>query len=316
MSQVFEVYRANKTLFRAKRFMLILHPYKPIFLSGENALSQEALALADLLKDKHPCFYANEKSLQTAIANKYWANHDEIWLAPHVAENAPKDFSNELLRFRGRLVLWLNDPRFVATIHPELLARCEIAFCGGDSIQWEAQLERLFQHLQLPLPAKRMHLPVWQHQYRIENSVPASLGGRSIDLCYFGYPGDEFRQSRLESLYYAYKGSKMAGGLHGKTNASETLQKMARAKATIVVGDKGYEYLLPLAHRVLQGWCAGCITFIDSKLDRERLIYANNRLLNQHLYVESAEQIARVLKDAELCRMLALQQRMLYEQNV
>lgn len=108
---------------------------------------------------------------------------------------------------------------------------------------------------------------------------------------YFDYPFDinvemfgkinkeDFKAKNLQTIINLPK-------FTGPVNYDKMLLKMNESLSHIVIGDKLYEKINDIPQRLYESISAGCITFIDSDMDKMRRIYKSNEL-RKFLYVNS-----------------------------
>lgn len=81
----------------------------------------------------------------------------------------------------------------------------------------------------------------------------------------------------------------------GPVQYDKMLHKMNQSMSHIVIGDPWYEEISDIPQRAAESIIAGCVTFIDSDIDKERRFYCNKDLID-FLYVNSREDVEDKLR--------------------
>lgn len=139
---------------------------------------------------------------------------------------------------------------------------------------------------------------------------PTPLKERDYDLVYIASNRDSYRAKRFEEFYnLQMDASILHGGSMklpfpmaltskkiGTIPNSSFVKTLAKAKATVIIGDKFYcnnFYTL----RIFESIFAGCITFIDEQFDINKKIYANmTESMRRFMYVRNRNEIKRRLE--------------------
>lgn len=93
--------------------------------------------------------------------------------------------------------------------------------------------------------------------------------------------------------------------IEGLVPYNKFCNKLNSSLSTIVIGDKLYEDSNDIAQRCYESMMAQVVTFIDSDLDKKKIVFENNIVLKNFMYVSSQkelEQKIRFIKENEACR--------------
>ncbi|AVH84931.1 hypothetical protein RsoM2USA_2 [Ralstonia phage RsoM2USA] len=144
--------------------------------------------------------------------------------------------------------------------------------------------------------------------------VPNTLieSQKEFDLSYGGTMRSGRREKNLIKFYFGLPDSinvelfgkikaedftpKLVGDLRHPTYGAavkydEMILKMQKALSHVVIGDEAYEKFEMLNQRIYESILAGCVTFIDSRLDHKKRVYGGNDILSNFLYVSTRDDV-------------------------
>ena len=294
---------------------LLLHGTKPYesLAYAQNALSFELESLADYLRstagaEVHIASPHN-------VASVPLAEFDNIILNGFGDADSPCEAWLRHLRCPGddsrpSRVYWLmSDPDYFA-VPERYLPKAE----------WHNKLVGLFagQDLhRLAVACKAEHWAVpaeqtctlpqfWTHMWRKVQGQFASPVAKHFDLCYAGRARSPERMQIVEWLIFGSGLQSLTIGFEPTVRSAkvttkpvlplrQTLTEQRKATSTIVLGDPGYEQLLPRPHRLLQAWALGLVAFVYEPFDAKReCLRAMPEHLQSMLYVSSPVHLRRM----------------------
>lgn len=89
-----------------------------------------------------------------------------------------------------------------------------------------------------------------------------------------------------------YKTNKFPPKYQGLVPYVDFCKVMNNSLSTIVIGDKIYEDTNDIAQRCYESMMANVVTFIDSELDKDKVVFGDDNFLNYFMYVDDYEQLS------------------------
>jgi len=133
---------------------------------------------------------------------------------------------------------------------------------------------------------------------------------REYDLMYGGATRNSFRKNRIEYYYSGLENvkvnlfgnlrldSKQNVEMSSKVSFQDFIYKMKQSKTTIIIGDEFYENNF-FTLRMYESLLAGCLTFIDSRLDTNCIFYKNSN----RMYVNHYETVPGILNNNSIIHL-------------
>ncbi|MGL4641237.1 MAG: hypothetical protein ACRCVX_16115 [Shewanella sp.] len=296
---------------------LLLHGTKQFesLAYAQNALSFELESLADYLR----CTAGAEVHIASPhnVATVPLAEFDSIIL--NGFGNGDSICEAWLLQtlpaFAGQVYWLMSDPAFFAVPErhlPQTIWQDRLTglFAGQDLARYDKACRQMqAQHAcHWTLPASRTQpLPqFWTHMWQKVAHEQSSPVVKPFDLCYAGRARSPERMQIVEWLVFGSGLQALTIGFEPSVRSTkvttkpvlpfrQTLTEQRKAISTIVLGDPGYEQLLPRPHRLLQAWALRLVAFVYEPFDAKReCLRAMPEHLQNMLYVSSPVHLRRM----------------------